>query len=496
MEGGRRLCPSGGGASAEFPWSNDASAELWHSTPVKKKDAGASLDASQPAAPSSFKVDEVALPWAVNAPPIPADTMSGPSSQATQVGLDPRPRGSSCLGYLGSIGFPTNAEVQTKQGPVTDPGGPTAQRLRRELQLLMVELKDRDRELNAMAASHHRQLHAWERDRQKTLSLEQRCARLDEELQKRNEVIRVLTKRVWGVETRKEEVQKELGAAQQKLCELERKQQNISQKCQDFEEQNQSLSSTLVALSTTVGSLQVREEELSSMLKLKDKDVTAACGHVDDLTARLQDLETTVTESHSRESDLLRVSEENKRRCRESRHEVTHLKEELQQQVTQSSSQREEIIRLKQELQLLHRDLALSGEGDGWRDELLELARSKQERAASELRCLRQVCENQRSDLQPLQMNLESARGALREKSGRLLPGSQDGRRSVCPDGRSPSALRGENWRRFGDAASPPAANQRGAVDPGVFSPRSIDVRQEHRCVKSTPQRRVSPCRQ
>lgn len=35
--------------------------------------------------------------------------------------------------------------------------------------------------------------------------------------------------------------------------------------------------------------------------------------------------------------------------------------EELQQQVTQSSTQREEIIRLKQELQLLRRDLALSG---------------------------------------------------------------------------------------------------------------------------------------
>lgn len=35
--------------------------------------------------------------------------------------------------------------------------------------------------------------------------------------------------------------------------------------------------------------------------------------------------------------------------------------EELQQHLTQSSRQREEIIRLKQELQLLHRDLLLSG---------------------------------------------------------------------------------------------------------------------------------------
>lgn len=35
--------------------------------------------------------------------------------------------------------------------------------------------------------------------------------------------------------------------------------------------------------------------------------------------------------------------------------------EELQQQLTQGSTQREEIIRLKQELQLLRRDLVLSG---------------------------------------------------------------------------------------------------------------------------------------
>uniref|UniRef100_A0A3B4VNU6 Coiled-coil domain containing 62 n=1 Tax=Seriola dumerili TaxID=41447 RepID=A0A3B4VNU6_SERDU len=305
---------------------------------------------------------------------------------------------------------------------VNDLSGSTIQRQRRELQLLMAELKDRDRELNTMSASHHKQLHAWEQDRQRVLTLEQRCTRLDDELQKRYEVIRVLTKRVWVVETREKEVQKELSAAQRQLSELEQKQQHVSQKCQDFEEKNQSLNSTLMALSSQVGSLQVREEELSSMLKLKDKDVTEASGQILDLTGRVRDLETSLKESLSRETKLLRELEESKRRHREARHEVTHLKEELQQQVTQSSSQREEIIRLKQELQLLRRDLALTGEGDSWKDELLELARSKQERTMTELRCLRQVCENQRNDLQLLQLNLESARETLKTKtSGRLL---------------------------------------------------------------------------
>ncbi|XP_054468744.1 coiled-coil domain-containing protein 62 isoform X2 [Anoplopoma fimbria] len=391
-------------------------------------------------------MDNTAKQWARSSPPIPADTLCPPSSQDSEF-------------------------------PVNDPSGSTIQRQRRELQLLMAELKDRDRELNAMAASHHKQLHAWEQDRQRVLSLEQRCARLDDELQKRNEVIRVLTKRVWAVETRKEEVQKELSVAQQQLCELEGKQQNISQKCQDFEEKNQSLNSTVMALSSQVGSLQVREEELSSMLKLKDKDVSEASGHVVDLTGRLRDLETTMSESRSRENQLLRDSEENKRRYRESRYEISHLKEELQQQVTQSSTQREEIIRLKQELQLLRRDLVLSGEGDSWRDEMLELSRSKQERTMSELRCLRQVCENQRNDLQLLQLNLESARETLREKSSQGIAGSQDELRCVCLNNRSPSSLRVKNSRPSRDPASPPAANQqvRDDGDLGVFSAHSID---------------------
>lgn len=56
-----------------------------------------------------------------------------------------------------------------------------------------------------------------------------------EELLKRNEVIRVMTKRVWVVESREKDVQKELSKAQRQLCELQQKQHNISQKCEDIE---------------------------------------------------------------------------------------------------------------------------------------------------------------------------------------------------------------------------------------------------------------------
>lgn len=64
---------------------------------------------------------------------------------------------------------------------VNDLNGSTVQRQRRELQLLMAELKDREKELNTMAATQHKQLLAWEQDRQRVLTLEQRCARLNGE---------------------------------------------------------------------------------------------------------------------------------------------------------------------------------------------------------------------------------------------------------------------------------------------------------------------------
>lgn len=64
---------------------------------------------------------------------------------------------------------------------LNDLTGSTVQRQRRELQLLMAELKDREKELTTMSASQHKHLLAWEQDRQRMLTLEQRCARLNGE---------------------------------------------------------------------------------------------------------------------------------------------------------------------------------------------------------------------------------------------------------------------------------------------------------------------------
>ena len=66
----------------------------------------------------------------------------------------------------------------------------TVQKQRVELELLIAELRDRDRELNEMVASHQKQLLSWEMDRQMVLNLSQKCSNLqgkvDEVLGKTN----------------------------------------------------------------------------------------------------------------------------------------------------------------------------------------------------------------------------------------------------------------------------------------------------------------------
>jgi len=52
---------------------------------------------------------------------------------------------------------------------------------RTELQLLINELRDRDKELNEMVQAHHTEMKAWKEDRSRTQLLEQKCAKLESE---------------------------------------------------------------------------------------------------------------------------------------------------------------------------------------------------------------------------------------------------------------------------------------------------------------------------
>nr|XP_020015054.1 coiled-coil domain-containing protein 62 isoform X1 [Castor canadensis]XP_020015055.1 coiled-coil domain-containing protein 62 isoform X1 [Castor canadensis]XP_020015056.1 coiled-coil domain-containing protein 62 isoform X1 [Castor canadensis] len=284
----------------------------------------------------------------------------------------------------------------------------TIEKQRKELHLLIGELKDRDKELNDMVAVHQRQLLSWEEDRQKVLTLEERCSKLEGELQKRTEIIKSLMKKVKVLESNQIECQTALRKTQLQLQEMVQKATHSSLLSEDLEARNESLSNTLVELSAQVGQLQAREQALTTMIKLKDKDIIEAVNHIADCSGKFKLLEHALRDAKMVETCIVKEKQDYKQKLKALKIEVNKLKEDLNEKTTENNEQREEIIRLKQEKSCLHDELFFTVEREKRKDELLDIAKSKQERTNSELHNLRQVYVKQQSDLQFLNFNVEN----------------------------------------------------------------------------------------
>ncbi|KAJ8779279.1 hypothetical protein J1605_012741 [Eschrichtius robustus] len=198
----------------------------------------------------------------------------------------------------------------------------TIEKQRRELQLLIGELKDRDRELNDMVAVHQRQLLSWEEDRQKVLTLEERCSKLEGQTYM---------------------------------------QQHVSCTCTCQHARNENLSNTLVELSAQVGQLQAREQALTTMIKLKDKDIIEAVNHIADCSGKFKLLEHALRDAKAVETCIVKEKQDYKQKLKTLKIEVNKLKEDLNEKTTENNEQREEIIRLKQEKSCLHDELVFTG---------------------------------------------------------------------------------------------------------------------------------------
>ncbi|XP_066459419.1 coiled-coil domain-containing protein 62 isoform X2 [Eleutherodactylus coqui] len=291
----------------------------------------------------------------------------------------------------------------------TDLENSTIQKQRKELQLLITELKDRDRELNDMVAVHQRQLLAWENDRQHVLRLEQKCAKLENELQRRNEVIRSITKKIKFLEAQQQDRKVTLENTQQQLQEVCLKASEEYNHCQDLEGKNQILNDSVLELSAHVGQLKAREQELSTLLTLKDKDIVEATNHITEFTSRFKDLEAALRETRLRERSAMKELQGLKPRITYLKMELDKLKDDLSQKTMENNEQREEIIRLKQESAYMQAELVFAAEREKRKDQLLQLAKSKQDRTDREVQSLQKIYMKQQHDLQFLHLTLESS---------------------------------------------------------------------------------------
>ncbi|XP_029778019.1 coiled-coil domain-containing protein 62 isoform X4 [Suricata suricatta] len=260
-----------------------------------------------------------------------------------------------------------------------------------------------------MVAVHQRQLLSWEEDRQKVLTLEERCSKLEGELHKRTEIIRSLTKKVKTLESNQTEYQVALQKTQLQLQEMAQKATHSSLLSEDLEARNENLSNTLVELSAQVGQLQAREQALTTMIKLKDKDIIEAVNHISDCSGKFKLLEHALRDAKMVETCIVKEKQDYKQKLKALKIEVNKLKEDLNEKTTENNEQREEIIRLKQEKSCLQDELGFTAERERRKDELLDIAKSKQERTDAELHSLRQIYVKQQSDLQFLNFNVENS---------------------------------------------------------------------------------------
>ncbi|XP_036592445.1 coiled-coil domain-containing protein 62 [Trichosurus vulpecula] len=302
----------------------------------------------------------------------------------------------------------------------------TIEKQRKELQLLIGELRDRDRELSEMVLAHQRQLLAWEDDRQKVLTLEERCCKLENELHKRSEVIRTLTKRIKTLESQQNDHQEVLQTAQQQLQEMAQKATHASFICEDLEGKNRCLNNSVMELSAQVGQLQAREQALSTMIKLKDKDIVEAINHITDCSSKFKMLEHALHDAKMVESCIIKEKQDYKQKMKALKFEVNKLKDDLNEKTTENNEQREEIIRLKQEKSYLHDELVFTVEREKRKEQLLDIAKSKQERTDTELHNLRQVYVKQQSDLQFLHFTAENSRDDSRMDESRIHETSRE----------------------------------------------------------------------
>ncbi|XP_063642187.1 coiled-coil domain-containing protein 62 isoform X10 [Pan troglodytes] len=275
----------------------------------------------------------------------------------------------------------------------------TIEKQRKELQLLIGELKDRDKELNDMVAVHQQQLLSWEEDRQKVLTLEERCSKLEGELHKRTEIIRSLTKKVKTLESNQMECQTALQKTQLQLQEMAQKATHSSLLSEDLE----------------------------------DKDIIEAVNHIADCSGKFKLLEHALRDAKMAETCIVKEKQDYKQKLKALKIEVNKLKEDLNEKTTENNEQREEIIRLKQEKSCLHDELLFTVEREKRKDELLNIAKSKQERTNSELHNLRQIYVKQQSDLQFLNFNVENSQELIQMYDSKMEESKAlDSSRDMC----------------------------------------------------------------
>ncbi|PIK60043.1 putative coiled-coil domain-containing protein [Apostichopus japonicus] len=187
---------------------------------------------------------------------------------------------------------------------------------------------------------------------------------------------------------------------------------------EDYQD-NGRLNTLVQTLTTKVGQLDAREQELLTVIRLKDRDLGDATDHISELTSKFKRLEMSNKESKYSAATGKKEISDWKNRYKEMKKDAESLKLEVDKLASVNLEQKVEMGKTHESLKAVERELDLSVERETRRDQLIQLQHSKQERIDAELTSLRQAYARQYRDMSLLQLNLESHREKSRDEENK-----------------------------------------------------------------------------
>ncbi|KAH3884458.1 apical junction molecule-like [Dreissena polymorpha] len=325
-----------------------------------------------------------------------------------------------------------NKSLSRQNTSFTELENTTLQKQRQEIQLLVAELRDRDRELSEMASAHQQQLVAWEQDRQRLGAMDRKCTQYEEDLRSKTVQLRNYVANLKSLRTREVETLQEIESLKASREQLTKENDTLTADNAKFKETTISIQKSLDELHTTVGKLRAREEELVTTVRLKEKDISSATSQMRELSERLQQLDLRAKECQDHERAALKERDDWKQRYSNLQEEIHSVQRELDKTRREASHLADENKSARQQLSLVQKEAAMM---EKCKDELIESIRVKQERTDAQLKNFRELYEHQLKVIAGLQIQLDTSKEARHRLSmdEPQLNSSNQGRSSqVC----------------------------------------------------------------
>jgi hypothetical protein len=265
----------------------------------------------------------------------------------------------------------------------------------KELELMILELQDRDSELNSLVDIQQRQAAVWAEDRHKVVELELKCTQL-QALQR--------------------DTDQELARVKSSLAEMQCKEREraatthtLQLRLKDMEVERNRLASLVHSTEARVSESRREEARLREKLSEAERDLGEAqrC-----LLTSQQERDETATELKL----LQRGVEEREQQLkilhtqqRSSEQELAKTEEELLKSQQEKESFQTQLIASSVNLEQLKTEVKMAGECDKRKEKLLQLQRSKLERHMKEMDTLKKMCSHHEEQLASLKLQLQGS---------------------------------------------------------------------------------------